>query len=148
MSVRIGGQTGCAACDEGKGCGAGLFGKLLRRHPVELELVNEIGAREGQAVQLGISESLFLRLVFRLYGGPLVAGFAGAAAAHSVATSAGLSTVMADLATIAGACLVVSAVLIFWSRASKPDISSSDIQLLENPVAGPVCGTGTENSPI
>ena len=42
VQVRVGGQSGCAACDAGKGCGAGLFGKLLRRNPVELELVNEI----------------------------------------------------------------------------------------------------------
>ena len=48
--VRIGGQTGCAACDAGQGCGAGLFGKLLRRNPVELQLTNDIGASAGQSI--------------------------------------------------------------------------------------------------
>ena len=145
VSVRIGGQSGCSACDEGRGCGAGVFGKLLKRHPVELDVVNEIGARTGQAVQLGISESLFLRLVFRLYGRPLVGGLAGAAVAHALATSAGAGAGILDLATIAGAILGAAVVLIFWNMASKPDISSGDIHLLENPDAEPECGAGKFN---
>jgi sigma-E factor negative regulatory protein RseC len=148
VSVRIGGQTGCDACDEGKGCGAGLFGKLLRRNPVELKLANVINAREGQAVRLGISESLFLRLVLRLYGWPLIAGFAGAAIAYRIATSFGSSDGMSDLATIAGACLGLAAVLIFWNRASKPEVSSSDIRLLETPGDVPACSAGTGNNRI
>jgi sigma-E factor negative regulatory protein RseC len=70
--VRIGGQTGCSACDEGKGCGAGLFGRLLKRKPLELELPNHFDSlndiQGGQAVSVGLSESLFLKMVFRLYG--------------------------------------------------------------------------------
>jgi sigma-E factor negative regulatory protein RseC len=145
VSVRIGGQSGCSACDEGRGCGAGVFGKLLKRHPVELDVANEIGARTGQAVQLGISESLFLRLVFRRYGRPLAGGLAGAAVAHALATSAGAGAGILDLATIAGAVLGAAVVLIFWNMASKPDISSGDIHLLEIPDTEPECGAGKFN---
>ena len=64
-SVRLGGQTGCAACDAGRGCGAGLFGRLLRRRPVVLEFDNHLDARCGQEVLVGLSERWFLQLVAR-----------------------------------------------------------------------------------
>ncbi|NIP19089.1 MAG: hypothetical protein GWM87_13730 [Xanthomonadales bacterium] len=75
--VSVGGQGGCTACDAGRGCGAGLFGRLLRRKPFELELPNKVGATAGQAVTLGMPESLFMRLVLRLYGWPLLAALTG-----------------------------------------------------------------------
>ena len=139
--VRIGGQTGCAACDAGKGCGAGLFGKLLKRHPLELELSNGIAAVSGQPVLLGLSEVLFLKLVFRLYGMPLGAGILGAAAGFRLALSLGFGSGMTDLATLVVALASMALVLIFWNRTTKPEVSASDIQLLGDPVAGPVCGS-------
>ena len=80
-SVRLGGMSGCPSCDAGKGCGAGVFGRLLKRNPVELELENGIDAADGQAVMVGISEGIYLRLITRLYLLPLLAGLAGAAVA-------------------------------------------------------------------
>lgn len=139
VQVRVGGQSGCAACDAGKGCGAGLFGKLLRRNPVELELVNEIGARTGQSVQLGFSETLFMKLVFKLYGWPLMAGLAGAVSGHRLAVAKGAGAGLLDLATLAGACAGLALVLIFWRRTSKPDISSGDITLLDSQAAETAC---------
>ncbi len=140
--MRIGGQTGCIACDEGKGCGAGLFGKLLNRKPVELTLQNRINAQAGQPVQLGLAETLFIKLVFRLYAWPLFAGLIGAIAGLKLAENANVSLGAQDLATLAGALLAASAVLIFWSKSAKPDIESSDIQLLETPVAANRCNAG------
>jgi sigma-E factor negative regulatory protein RseC len=139
VSVRIGGQAGCAACDEGRCCGAGVYGKLLRRTQVELEVANPIGAMKGQAVRLGISESLFLRLVFRMYGWPLLGGLAGAAAGQWLAVSQGAQGGAADLAALAGG--VAAAALILRSRTTTPDISASDVQLLESASAGTACGT-------
>ena len=77
-TVRVGRSSGCAACDAGKGCGAGIFGRLIRSEPVEITVPNRLNARSGQAVDLGIPESDFLILVFRLYGLPILAGLAGA----------------------------------------------------------------------
>jgi len=146
VRVRVGGQTGCSACDEGKGCGAGLFGKLLKRNPVELQLSNVIGASHGQAVRLGLPESLFMKLVFRLYAWPLFAGLTGMIAGHKLAESASASAGIVDLSALAGAILGVAVVLIFWQRASRPDISAGNIQLLENRAPGLVCGTGVSNN--
>jgi len=81
-SVRLGGNSGCPACDAGKGCGAGIFGRLLQRKPTVLDLENVIDARVGQPVVVGLPESVFLRLVFHLYLLPLLAGLAGAVIGH------------------------------------------------------------------
>lgn len=80
--VRVGARAGCTACDEGRGCGAGLFGRLLRDGTVDLEVRDAAGVKPGQRVQLGIPERLFLRLAWGLYGAPLLAGLAGAMAGH------------------------------------------------------------------
>ncbi|MFT5139544.1 MAG: sigma-E factor negative regulatory protein RseC [Lysobacterales bacterium] len=140
--VQIGGQTGCAACDEGKGCGAGLFGKLLNRKPVELLLQNRNNVKAGQAVQLGLAESLFMKLLFRLYAWPLVAGLAGATGGFALASYFGLSAGSQDLATLLGAVLCGLLVLNFYNRTTKPDISPNDIQLLDRPDAVDSCKVG------
>jgi sigma-E factor negative regulatory protein RseC len=144
VSIRIGGQSGCTACDEGRGCGAGIFGKLLRRKPVELDMDNTIDAAAGQAVRLGISDRLFLRLVFRLYGAPLLAGIIGGAVAYRMAFSQGAGDGLADLLTLLGALVSAAVALIFLNRNTTPDISPADIRLLERPEAGSVCGAGPE----
>lgn len=76
--VRIGGQSGCPACDAGKGCGAGLFGKLLNRSDTRVLVSNAARAQTGDVVVLGLDERAYLALVMRLYGLPLLAGLGGA----------------------------------------------------------------------
>ena len=72
--VSVGPQSGCSACDAGQGCGAGLFGRLLRRKPISVVLPNPGGFRAGQSVVLAVSELFYLRLVARLYALPLASG--------------------------------------------------------------------------
>jgi sigma-E factor negative regulatory protein RseC len=115
-AVRLGGQSGCAACDAGRGCGAGLFGRLLRRRPVVLEFDNHLGARCGQAVLVGVSEQWFLRLVTRFYLVPLLAGLGGAALGHHLAGMLQAGTAGRDLLTLAGA-LAAGAVALWRNRA-------------------------------
>lgn len=146
VRVRIGGQSGCTACDSGKGCGAGLFGKLLNRKPVELTIDNRIGAQIGQPVQLGLSEALFLKWVFRLYGWPLFAGLIGAMVGHKLAEIAGYGVTGLDLAALTGAVLAAGTVLIYWSKSTKPDINSSDIQMLDIPIAANRCDASQQQA--
>ena len=63
---------------------------MLRRSPVELEVNNTIGAMTGEGVMVGISERLFLKLVYRFYLLPLLAGLAGAAIAFYLSGVFGL----------------------------------------------------------
>jgi sigma-E factor negative regulatory protein RseC len=113
--VRLGGTSGCPSCDAGKGCGAGIFGRLLKRKPVILELENRVNAGQGQAVMVGIPETLFLRLVARLYLFPLLAGIAGAAVGHYLALSIDSGRLGSDLITLSCG-LACGAAVIMWNR--------------------------------
>lgn len=76
--VRVGSQTGCSACDNGQGCGAGVFAKLLQRKPVVLELpCQSEDLKAGQMATLSFPEQLYLKLVLANYGWPLLAALAG-----------------------------------------------------------------------
>ena len=91
VSVRLGGRSGCSACDAGRGCGAGVFGRLLQKRPVTLSFDNHLRARPGQAVLVGVPEKLFLALVLRFYLYPLLGGLAGATVGFLAASSLELS---------------------------------------------------------
>ena len=114
-SVRLGGSSGCPACDAGKGCGAGVFGRLLQRKPAVLDLDNTLDAHAGQAVVVGLPESLFLRLVFRLYLTPLLAGLAGAALGHYLSVRAGAGPAVTDGLSLLGA-IMAALIALAWSR--------------------------------
>lgn len=135
VTVRLGGKSGCAACEAGRGCGAGVFGKMLRRRAVELDFDNHVGARRGQAVIVGVPESLFLGLVMRFYLLPLLAGLAGAAFGHYLAGILGAGTAGRDvIALLAG--LAGGAVVLRHARSRPTEFPpGSAVHLLR--VAGP-----------
>ena len=114
-SVRLGGKSACTACNAGKGCGAGIFGRLLKRKPVVLELQNGPGARVGQSVMVGLPETLFLRLVFKFYLFPLLAGLAGAVIGHYISVKLQAGPVASDGLALLGAVLAGAFALI-WNR--------------------------------
>ena len=103
--VRLGGRSGCAACDAGKGCGAGVFGRLLQRRPLVLEFDNTIDAESGQSVVVGLPETLFLSLIARFYLLPLLAGLGGAAVGHYVSVRFQAPEAWRDVAALMGAVL-------------------------------------------
>ena len=114
-SVRLGGNSGCPACDAGKGCGAGIFGRMLQRKPAVLDLDNTLDVSAGQAVVVGLPESLFLRFVFHLYLTPLLAGLAGAALGHSLSIRAGAGPGVTDGWSLFGA-ITAALLALAWSR--------------------------------
>jgi len=99
-SVRMGGASGCSSCAAGRGCGAGVFGRLLKRKPVTLQFENRINAEQGQPVMVGIPETLFLRMIARHYLYPLLAGIAGAALGYYLSVLGGLGPVGSDMTTL------------------------------------------------
>jgi len=112
ISVRMGSQTGCTACDNGNGCGAGVFAKLLQRKPVVLELKrNEVSIEPGQMVTLSFPEQVYLRLVFASYGWPLLAALAGAFSGHGLAAWLQLGTGLIDAVTLLGGVLFAGLVM-------------------------------------
>jgi sigma-E factor negative regulatory protein RseC len=135
VRVRLGGTSGCSACDAGRGCGAGVFGKLLRRRPVELDFDNTLDVRTGQAVMVGLPESLFLALATRLYLVPLLGGLAGAAAGHLLAGAAGYDGAARDAAALAGAVLLAAGALraARWRRMEFPPDLAVKMLRIVNP---------------
>lgn len=135
--ARVGAVSGCALCDAGKGCGAGVFGRLLRRRPVELRLPNAIGARAGDPVRVGIPEAVFVRLALLLYGLPIAAALAGAAIGHYLGTMASASAGLLDLFAFAGGAtgLVLTG---FALRARRPNVNAGSVRLLERAPPGTV----------
>ena len=122
IRVRLGASSGCSACDAGKGCGAGVFARLLQRKPVMLEFQNAIDAAEGQAVMVGLPESLFMSLVFRLYLYPLLAGLAGAVAGHWLAGLVQLAPALTDFSALALG-LIGAAWVVRRSRSGQIEFS-------------------------
>ena len=107
--VRLGGRSGCTACDAGRGCGAGIFGRLLRRRPLVLTLDDALGVSPGQAVMVGLPESWFLTLVTRFYLYPLLAGLVGAMLGHYVSDKFEAVMAVKDAAALLGAVLAGTA---------------------------------------
>jgi len=94
--IRIGMSSGCSVCDQGKGCGAGVFAQLLHRKAEHVSVRNVIDAQPGQCVTLGISERTYLNMLLRLYLLPLVSALAGAAIGHHLAVEWQLTSAMTD----------------------------------------------------
>jgi sigma-E factor negative regulatory protein RseC len=115
-TLLLGGSTGCPSCEAGKGCGAGIFGRLVGRKPLAMELNLEpdhhLPLVPGQAVRVGIPESVFLRLLVRFYLMPLLTGMAGGILGHVLAQRLGWGTAGQDLLTLLGALIFGAATLL------------------------------------
>ncbi|HET6563904.1 MAG TPA: SoxR reducing system RseC family protein [Xanthomonadales bacterium] len=123
--------SGCPACDAGKGCGAGVFGRLVRRRPPTLVVDNPEALVPGQAVIIGIPETLFLSLLAKLYLLPVLAGLAGAAAGHYLAYRMSLQDFAQDLFALLGALILAAATLHSRKTGKQRMASESLVQLLQ-----------------
>jgi positive regulator of sigma E activity len=129
-SVLVGASSGCPACDAGKGCGAGIFGRLVARKPITLELDNSIQASMGQAVVVGIPESVFLLLLFWLYLLPLLAAMVGAALGHYLGFKMGSNPVMQDAWTLLTALIFAVLTLLISKAYQKQQPRNELVKLM------------------
>jgi len=110
--LRMGSQAGCTACDQGEGCGAGVFAKLLQRKPVIVELARrDINVSAGQMVTLAFPEQVYLKMVLAYYGWPLIAALCGAFAGFGLALQLGFEALPLDVMTLAGGLLTAALVM-------------------------------------
>lgn len=104
--IRMGSKSGCTACDNGQGCGAGLFAKLLQRKPVEIELArNGLSIEAGQMLTLAFPEQVYVKLVLASYGWPLLAALSGAFSGYGLSVWLQFGPAMIDICTLGGALL-------------------------------------------
>lgn len=68
----------CRACEEGRGCGAGVFAGLLSRAPSRVVLGRTEGLNAGDRVIIGLDERRLLSASVKLYGYPLAGLLSGA----------------------------------------------------------------------
>lgn len=68
----------CRACEEGRGCGAGVFAGLLSRAPSRVVLAGTEGLNPGDRVIIGLDERRLLSASVKLYGYPLAGLLLGA----------------------------------------------------------------------
>jgi len=130
VTVELGASTGCAVCDAGRGCGAGIFARLLSPRPTRLRLLNVIDAPVGMAVQVAIAESVYLKLLLRLYLLPLIAGLAGAMIGLNVGRQVAASDLLLDGMTLALAVLCCGLVLALNRHREVALADQLDIHLL------------------
>ncbi len=114
--VQVGGRSGCEACDAGRGCGAGVFARLLDSREARVRVENTLDCAPGEPVLLGLPERSYLDLVLRLYGLPLIVGLLVAVLAF------GLATRMAELsgwkldAVVGLAAITAGGLALRWAR--------------------------------
>lgn len=115
LLVQIGARSGCKACDAGKGCGAGVFGRLLRNRPVTVPVPLDDRAAPGDPVEVGIADQAYLYLVFRLYVAPLLAGLLGAAVGFAVGRGLEIQGGWSDLLSLLTG-LFSAGLVVLWNR--------------------------------
>jgi len=140
--VRMGSQSGCTTCDNGLGCGAGLFAKLLKRKPVVIELKRKgLNAEPGQMVTLAFPEQVYIKLVLASYGWPLLAALVGAFAGYGLGVWANLTPAMNDVVTLGCGLLAGIFVLRYIKSRNYPGMALNSLRMTVcNPSATPnVC---------
>jgi len=101
-------KTACGLCGKTRGCGNAFWGKLFGHKNSSLQVRNDIDAKVGQSVIVGIDEKAFMKSALLLYLVPLVTLLIGAILASQVSP--------ADISAMLGA--VVGLVLGFlWVKA-------------------------------
>lgn len=148
--LRLGSQAGCTACDEGNGCGAGVFSKLLQRKPVIVELARkDIIARAGQMVTLAFPEQVYLKMVLAFYGWPLIVALAGAFAGFGLASWVGFEKLLLDVITLAGGLLAATLAMRIIKGRKAENAMLNAMHLADYyPSATPgMCNKGANESP-
>jgi sigma-E factor negative regulatory protein RseC len=70
-------KTPCGLCGKSRGCGISLWGKLFN-HKSVFKATNNIGAKVGDGVIVGLEEQALLKSSMTIYGIPLAALLLGA----------------------------------------------------------------------
>ena len=87
----------CGLCGQVRGCGNSIWGKIFSHQLGHIEPRNDLNAKLGDIVILGIDETLMLKSSLMLYGVPLLLMFLGMLLANSFAKE------MVELYTLIGA---------------------------------------------
>jgi len=71
-------KTACGLCGKTRGCGNAIWGKIFAHKVTSFKAQNNINAKVGQGVIVGIDESALMKSALLIYIVPLVTMFIGA----------------------------------------------------------------------
>lgn len=95
--VQSAAQSGCRRCAEGRGCGGGIFARLLGDRLHRIRVLNRLGAQPGEEVLIGLTESALLGGALLVYGLPVLLLVAGAVLATPWGEPAAVAGALAGL---------------------------------------------------
>lgn len=102
----------CGLCGQTRGCGVSIWGRLLGHRNNVFRAANQISARVGDSVVIGINEKALLAGSLAVYGVPLFLLLAGAGLGSFLAPPEGSADAHALAGAFAG--LVIG---LLWLRA-------------------------------
>ena len=116
----------CGLCGQVRGCGNSIWGKIFSHQSGHIETRNDLNAKLGDIVILGIDETLMLKSSLMLYGVPLLLMFLGMLLANSFVKE------MVELYTLIGAVtgLVLGIVMIKRFINEKMQMFYNEAQLI------------------
>jgi len=116
----------CGLCGQVRGCGNSIWGKIFSHQSGHIQTRNNLNAKLGDIVILGIDETLMLKSSLLLYGVPLLLMFLGMVIANSFAKE------MTELYTLVGAVLGLSLGVVMIKRVinEKMQMFYNEAQLI------------------
>lgn len=132
--VETGRRGACGSCSAEKGCGTASLGRLFNPGPVQVRAQNRAGAREGDAVVVGLQDEILVRSSLVVYLLPLVFMLAGAMMAQALAKSEG----WVALAGLAGLGAGFAVVALFGRRAARNPRYQAVVLRQQDPFCTPV----------
>lgn len=128
--VRVGATAGCPACEAGKGCGGGIFARLVPKKSVTLEVKIYIDSPKisvGQQVILGLPEIYFLRWTGLMFGLPLVVGLVAASLAQWLRNSRfpEMTSTSTDILVLLVALIAAGCSLLFIRKQSLQNLNAT-----------------------
>jgi sigma-E factor negative regulatory protein RseC len=116
----------CGLCGQVRGCGNSIWGKIFSHQSGHIETRNDLNAKLGDIVILGIDETLMLKSSLMLYGVPLLTMFLGMLIFNHLAKE------MVELYTLIGAVagLILGVVMIKRVINEKMQMFYNEAQLI------------------
>jgi sigma-E factor negative regulatory protein RseC len=121
-------QTACGSCAAKGGCGTRLISDWLPQRQLSFELDNQIGARPGDRVIVGLDESRMQRYALQLYAIPLAGLLLGAVGGHQFFAYQGWPAEPGSM--LLGLLGVAAALHWVWRRGRRMKTRDSGIRLL------------------
>lgn len=103
LAVEASGPATCPRCAAGRGCGGGVFGRLVGGGPRRVLVDDPIGLGPGEVALIGLSGASLLRAVLETFAWPLLGLFLAASL-----PAAGSAEALVALAGLGGLALGIA----------------------------------------